>query len=188
LSLTGSIERRFFDDRMSAAADMTSWLQPRGGAFHAAGARVLTQSPMQDRGWAYVAGLGVEHVSDNAPLGLWPGAGDGQARRPLLRAHPLIDGGIVDATSDAAFGRTLAYANAEMQRWLSRQRVVRFGFAGFADAALAGGRATNGAASGRVDVGAGLRIRLPAGDRILRLDAAHGLSDGANALTVGWGW
>src|SRR5205085_9135409 len=114
--------------------------------------------------------------------------GDGQARRPLLRAHPLIAGGVVDATVDSAFGRTVAYANAEMQRWLNAQRLTRFGVAVFADGALAGRRASGGPASGRVDLGAGLRIKLLAGDRVLRLDAAHGLSDGANALTVGWLW
>jgi hypothetical protein len=36
------------------------------------------------------------------------------------------------------------------------------------------------------DVGAGLRIRVPGWGRVLRLDVAHGLTDGANAFTVGF--
>jgi hypothetical protein len=37
-----------------------------------------------------------------------------------------------------------------------------------------------------VDVGGGLRIKLPMRDRILRVDVARGLSDGAKAITIGW--
>ena len=77
-------------------------------------------------------------------------------------------------------------ASTEAQRWLDRPSLVRVGLAGFVDIA----RATRGAAtvSGamHVDVGGGLRIRIPGTEGVLRIDAAHGVRDGANALTVGW--
>jgi hypothetical protein len=37
-----------------------------------------------------------------------------------------------------------------------------------------------------VDAGAGVRFRLPSRGETLRIDYAHGLRDGANAVSVGW--
>jgi hypothetical protein len=42
------------------------------------------------------------------------GAKTGHARDVLLRAHPLLDGGVV---RDAAFNPPLVFATAEAQRW-----------------------------------------------------------------------
>ena len=186
-SIGGSLERRLLDDRLSLAADATLWL-PTGGeaAFHALGARLAAQSPMRSRNWVYTGRLGAERVSDRAPLGLWPGAGDGHARTPLLRGHPLLEDGIIDATAQAAFGRTLSYANAEVQRWLNKPALIRVGIAAFGDAAVASRRWSDQRRSSNVDIGGGIRLKVPAGDRILRIDVAHGLRDGANALTIGW--
>jgi hypothetical protein len=36
------------------------------------------------------------------------------------------------------------------------------------------------------DIGAGLRVKLPGASGALRVDVAHGLRDGADALTLGW--
>jgi hypothetical protein len=125
-------------------------------------------------------------VSDDAPLDLWPGAGEGYARRPLLRAHPLLAGGTVDGGGASAFGRTLVYANAETERWLRRPGLVRIGAALFADAATAMRRQSGIGSVRHVDAGGGLRVRIPGAAGMLRVDVAHGLDDGANALTVGW--
>jgi hypothetical protein len=38
----------------------------------------------------------------------------------------------------------------------------------------------------QIDLGGGLRIKIPGAEGVLRVDAAHGMRDGANALTVGW--
>jgi outer membrane translocation and assembly module TamA len=88
--------------------------------------------------------------------------------------------------SRSVFGRTLTYANVEAQRWFDRPLLPRLGLAGFVDAA----RATRGVATSssaiHVDVGGGLRIRIPGAEGVLRVDVAHGVRDGANALTVGW--
>jgi hypothetical protein len=188
VSFGGSLERRFAGDKVSLITDATTWLPVAGGyaPFHAIALGVLAQSPMRNRNWAYTAGVGAERVSDAAPLGLWPGAGEGRARKALLRAHPLLDGGIVDATTAAMFGRTLAHANAEVQRWLPQAGAIRIGVAGFADGAAAARRGSGASAIARVDAGGGLRIKLPVTDRILRIDVAHGLADRANAVTIGW--
>jgi hypothetical protein len=37
-----------------------------------------------------------------------------------------------------------------------------------------------------VDLGAGVRIRVPGWQSTLRVDVAHGLRDGRHALTFGW--
>jgi hypothetical protein len=128
----------------------------------------------------------VQRVSDNAPIGLWPGAGDGQARAPLLRAHPLLDDGIIDMTGRSAFGRTIESATLEGQRWFEGPALVRLGVAAFADMAMAKRAASTRGAASNVDVGAGVRVRLPGSERVIRVDLAHGLSDHANALTIGW--
>ena len=64
---------------------------------------------------------GVDAVSAAAPLALWPGAGEGHARRALLRAHPLLVDGVI---SGAMFGERLAYANAEAQHWFEKPLLV----------------------------------------------------------------
>jgi len=88
-SIGGSIERRFWRDRLALAADGSRWMSiGAGSGFGAAGVQALARSSNETRGWIYSGMAGAERVSDNAPLGLWPGAGDGRARPPLARAHP----------------------------------------------------------------------------------------------------
>ena len=131
--------------------------------------------------------VGFERVSDAAPFALWPGAGEGQVRAPLLRAHPLLSDGVVDLTavvrvrphagvrergscSDGWSGRR-SCGSASPHSPTSRARRVR---------------TTAGGTPVQVDVGAGLRIKIPGTPGVLRADVAHGLRDGANALTFGW--
>jgi peptidase C39-like protein len=181
-----AVERRWLGDRLSASAGATKWISAsEAPGFAALSARAAARSPDAARRWTYSAAVGAERTSDAAPRSLWAGAGEGRARAPLLRAHPLLVGGAIAASGEAVFGRTLSYASAEMGRWIESDRLVGVGFAGFVDVARAARRAVEGDAM-QADVGAGLRLRLPGLDRALRLDVAHGLRDGANALTVGW--
>jgi Peptidase C39 family len=186
-SIGGAIEHVAFNDRLSLSIDTTQWAPMTGGsAFHAVGARAIARSSADTRGWVTRATIGVERVSDAAPFTLWPGAGEGQVRAPLLRAHPLLSDGVVDLTGSSAFGRTLAFGSAEVQRWIERPSLVRIGVAGFADVARASRQATAGSTPVQVDLGAGLRIKIPGTPGVLRADVAHGIRDGANALTFGW--
>ena len=125
-------------------------------------------------------------MSDNAPLGLWPGAGDGRARPPLARAHPLLDDGVISTAGLSIFGRTLAYGSVEARRWLERPALIRIAPAGFVDIARASRRGAGGVEAAQVDVGAGVRIKVPGAAGVLRVDVARGLRDGATAVTLGW--
>jgi outer membrane translocation and assembly module TamA len=92
----------------------------------------------------------------------------------------------VDLTPASAFGRTVAFGSAEAQRWLERPTIARLGIAAFTDVARASRQAADGRSPVQVDVGAGLRIKIPGTPGVLRADIAHGLRDGVNALTFGW--
>jgi hypothetical protein len=189
-SVGGSLERRWLDDRLSLGGDVTAWVPVDGGrGFNAVAIRATARSSPDVRGWIYEGTGGAERVSDAAPLALWPGAGEGRARSPLLRAHPLLDAGIVDVGPGSAFGRTLMFGTAEAQRWFERARIVRVGVAAFVDVASSTRQAAGDAGARFVDVGAGLRFRVPGTSRILRVDVARGMNDGPDrptALTVGW--
>jgi hypothetical protein len=146
------------------------------------------QSTRSAHVWRYRAAAGAEQVSDAAPLTLWSGAGEGVARGPLLRAHPLLDNGIVDTSAASVFGRSVQYGNVELQRWFERPAIVKIGLALFADLARATRTVIPGQNVGQTDLGAGLRVRLPGAEHVLRIDLARGLRDGASALTVGWSY
>ena len=186
-SIGASLEHASFADRLSVSVDATQWAPIDGsGGFHSVAARALARTSTDARGWVARGAAGFERVGDSAPLGLWPGAGEGQARAPLLRAHPLLNDGVIDLEARSVFGRTLAFGSAEVQRWFERPAIVSVGWAGFVDVARASRQATAGTAAAQVDLGTGLRIRIPGTRGVLRADVAHGLRDGADALTIGW--
>jgi hypothetical protein len=187
VSLGGTLEQRAFQDRVSLVVNATQWLPITGEpAFHAAGAQAIFRSSGVPSTWVLRAAAGIEQVGDAAPLALWPGAGAGHARSGLLRAHPLLDDGVIDARRSSAFGRTLTSAKVEVQRWLDRPLLPRMGVAGFADVAHARRGATADQPMFQIDVGAGLRVKVPGWDSVLRVDVAHGTRDGRNAITFGW--
>jgi hypothetical protein len=134
----------------------------------------------------YHAAAGAARVSSAAPLALWVGAGDGHARAPLLRAHPLLHDGVIELAGGSAFGRTLVDATIEARRWLDRPALLRVAVAGFVDIARASRRGGSGGEAAQADVGGGLRLKVPGLSGVLRVDVAHGLRDGATALTAGW--
>ena len=186
-SFGGALERVGFEDRLSVSIDATQWAPLTGGAsFGAIGVRAVARSSTNTRGWVTRGAMGVERVSDAAPFSVWPGAGEGQVRAPLLRAHPLLSDGVVDLTPASAFGRTLTFGSVEVQRWLPRPSLVRLGIAAFVDAARATRQASDDGTRLQIDPGVGLRIKIPGTPGVLRADVAHGVRDGRNALTFGW--
>jgi hypothetical protein len=183
----GAIERRWFGDRASIDVHANDWIAVGGSqGFQSVGWRLHVRSSPEPRGWVALATAGADRVTSAAPLGLWPGAGDGQTRAPLLRAHPLSEDGIIVLGSSAAFGRSLTYGSAEAQRWFDRPWLAHFGIGGFVDVARAARREAGDRSPVHVDIGTGLRLRIPGLAGALRIDGAHGLRDGANALTLGW--
>lgn len=185
-SLGGSIERRWLADRIATTADATFWIPTTAGAaFSAFGTTARVQSSNDVRPWVGEAAIGVQRVSDAAPMTLWPGAGDGNARAPLLRAHPLLEDGVIDATG-RVFGRTVTHGTGEIRRWLAAAGPARVGIAAFVDLARSSRQAMPGPGIWQADIGAGLRVRVPGWSRTLRVDAAYGLRDGASAIGIGW--
>jgi Papain-like cysteine protease AvrRpt2 len=134
-------------------------------------------------GIVWLAASGYRAASDAAPASVWPGADNGHARDVLLRAHPLLEDGII---TGGVFGRSLAFGSVEAQRWRSTGKwLLRIAPAVFVDVA----RATRGLAGSdartQVDAGAGVRVSL-FGMGILRVDVGHGVRDGRTALSIGW--
>jgi hypothetical protein len=158
MSIGASLGQRLLDDRIDVAGSAHTWV-PFGndGHFSSAAVRASFRSSLDTRGVVHVAKAGAHASSSRAPLALWPGAGEGHARTPLLRGHPLLQDGIVRGP---VFGRRIVFANVETQRWFSRPSLLRLGLAAFADMARASGRLANAAGeSGHVDAGVGERKR-----------------------------
>jgi hypothetical protein len=129
------------------------------------------------------ARTGLELATAASPLALWRGAGTGHARDALLRAHPLLDDGVVRG---GRIGRYLAHGGLEVTRWLWEGGLAATGVALFVDGAklwrpLDGG----GEEDLMIDAGAGVRFTLP-GQGGLKADLAVGLRDGATAMSVAW--
>ena len=180
-TLSGRVEFWPIADRLSFDASATAWTRASG--FGAASAAVHWRSHTGTSGIVWLAGSGYQLATTTAPAFVWPGADTGHARDVLLRAHPLLEDGVIVGS---VFGRRLAFANAELQRWQSVGKwPIKIASAAFVDTA----RATQGfggaSAPTQIDAGAGVRLSL-LGLGVLRVDVAHGLRDGRNALSIGF--
>jgi hypothetical protein len=130
-----------------------------------------------------LARVGFEGIEAGTPMMLWPGAGTGHLREPLLRAHPLLDDG---AIGGGVYGRTLVHGGLEWRGWRQLLRwPVRYAPAVFVDTARAFHQAAGFDARWHVDVGAGVRLNVP-GAGVVRMDLARGLRDGRTTVSVGW--
>ena len=183
-SVRAALQRRLLSDRLAfeASGEFFSPISD-GPRFSSTSVSGAFRTSRRDAGLVHRVHAGFDLASTHAPLALWPGAGDGMARPHLLRAHPLL---VDDIISGPAFGRRLFYATAESTRWLAVPRLVRLGLAAFADAATASHRLDAGGTLMHVDVGAGVRLRLPgAGSGMVRADYAVGVRDGQQRVSVG---
>lgn len=181
-AISGRLEFRPFTDRLSLEGGTTIW-RGRDVSFAGADAAARWRSTTALTGIVWRAGAGYRATTADAPASIWPGADSGTVRDVLLRAHPLLDDGVIRG---GVFGRRLAFGSLEAQRWfVSRTRPIRIAPAAFVDTA----RAFRGLSAStdrlQVDAGAGIRLSLP-GVGVLRLDLAHGLRDGRNALSIAW--
>lgn len=166
-------------DRLRATARADVWYRAGSGAVTGGAVGLGWRSAAAAPGPQFAARAGVAAVGESAPKWMWPGAGLGIARPWLLRAHPLLDGGVI---SGPAFDTALAHAGVEQRWWFPRLSLVRPGVAFFTDAARPFG--ARGAHRTLVDIGAGLRLALPAGAGHLCLDLAHSITDGDNAVSL----
>jgi hypothetical protein len=183
LSFEGAVEALPAGDRLALTARIAHWTSLDRGRPFVAGDLLALWSPNQVDEGGWFGRAGVSRASSGSPLAHWPGAGTGRGREPLLRAHPLLDDGVV---TGRAFGRTLAHAGVERRSWAWTTKSLRLGWALFVD----GAKPWDGMRSEGVpfQVDGGLAVRLAGlGTRgEVRVTAAHGFKDGSSAVTVGW--
>jgi hypothetical protein len=184
LSLRVAVEEHWAGDRLAARAEGNVWRLGPGTGFST---RDLSLTWRSDRDPSAASWSGLGGLADagaQSPRALWMGAGTGQGRPLLLRAHPLLDQDIV---ASPMFGRRVVFQTVEYQHPLKRTLAGTIGMAAFVDAARAsGGLDDTAPPAWNVDAGVGLRLRLLQGGGVARLDAARGLRDGRMALSVGW--
>jgi hypothetical protein len=178
-SLAGGVRFVSGGDRLDARAQMRAWLGG-GHGFQRGDLRVRARSSSRMSRIVLVIDAGTAAVSATAPPDLWPAGDTGRARSLLLRAHPLL--GRDDRFRTERLGRLITHASAEAQRWWS-PGPVRAGVAAFVDTGTTARRLL-GSPVTDVDVGLGLRGAYPGRAGALRLDVAHGLRDGGNAVSV----
>ncbi len=179
-SLTAGVGRSFDSGRGVAALDGTVVV----GAFRTAllAAKGEWQSAAERIGPVWHLRAGLASAGSQAPLALWPGAGVGQGRDVLLRAHPLLHDGIIRGV----FGRRLSHGGVEWRYWRgSIFRTLRVAPAGFVDIARAGQVPAFGDDRTHMDAGVGVRMAVP-GAGVMRIDVARGLRDGETSLSIGW--
>jgi len=185
LSLDGGLDLRRAGDRVSMGVELAAWIPIGAGSRLArSSVRAGWRSTREPAKGAWLVSGNVTATSAGAPFDLWPGAGTGHARAPLLRAHPLLDEGVI--TGDV-FGRWLSHGTVEYQHPLFAASAGAIRAAVFADTARAWQRIGGQDSSPlHTDVGAGLRIVLPGAGGTMRVDLARGLRDGRVVLSGGW--
>ena len=185
LSAEGAVDLRLADDRVSIGVDAGAWTPVGSGRRFATGrvSSAWRSTVRRDQpSWSVAAGFTTASV--HAPFDLWPGAGEGHARAPLLRAHPLLTDGVV---SGEAFGRQLMHGTIEYQHPLFTSAAGTLQLTLFADTARAWHRLRDDDRSPiHADLGAGLRVAIPGKGGALRLDVARGMRDNRMAWSAGW--
>lgn len=183
-SAAGRVETRWARNRLLVGAEAATWVSVEPAApFEQTALFVQWCSNGIEACDAWHAEVGMSHATSQAPLALWSGAGTGNGRDPFLRAHPLLNAGVVESR---VFGRTLAHVTIERQEWPWTIGPLRLGWALFVDAAKPWDTTRPNATPWQVDGGTGVRLRSLGMSGHLRVDAARGFEDGHSALSVGW--
>jgi hypothetical protein len=184
-SVHGAVDTRWLDDHVSTIVGGGYWT-PTGDerGFATAQAQIAWRSTVQPGTPVWLARAGVIAVGESAPLAVWPIAGSGESRGPLLRGHDLHKGGVVVSE---VFGRRLGFASIEYQQPVYARKEATLAIAGFTDAGRSWRRPFSPDPSPfHVDVGTGLRISAPGSDEQLRIDIAYGLRDGLHTISAGY--
>ena len=164
-------------DRLTVGIDASNWIGEDSFGLIAASARLRSRD--DNRGRVFIVRGGGALASESTPADLWFAGDTGSVRPSLLRAHPIVDDGML--RSDR-LGRRIVHVSGEVRQWWTAKAFVHIGAAVFADAAHVEGRAEPDAADD-VDVGGGLRLAFPGLDGVFRLDVGKGLRDGGTAFS-----
>jgi hypothetical protein len=178
--LAGGLALVSAGDRVAARARVETWL---GEASFGLGEVTFAATSRTERQGTIVLGSGgIQAVTADGPLDLWPAGDTGHARPTLLRAHPVLDDGRLRVNQ---LGRVLINGSAEVQRWWPLQRVLAAGAAFFLDAARTSSR-IGGPTRHDVDVGGGVRLAVYGISGFFRIDLGKGLGDGSTALSISY--
>jgi hypothetical protein len=184
ITFAARAEGRLFHDHVAVAGRAAGWWS---GArpFYAGGLEVRARWGTDSEHRVGVRlRLGYDIASSHAPLALWPGAGTGPGRDHLLRAHPLTRDGIVEGV---AFGHGLVTGGVEVERRFATFGPCRAGLALFVDGAQVPSSDPGPGVRGTyVDVGAGVRLKLPGQRSLLRADVARTGDGGGLRVSAGW--
>jgi hypothetical protein len=184
-NVESTLDIRLAGDRLAVSASGGWWAPFAGGdRFDTGGLLVAWRSTHDATSPTWSAVTGIDAASRVAPLALWSGAGIGQGRSDLLRAHPLLQD---DVLTGPVFGRDVAYGSFEYDRPVGRTVAGGLAIAGFVDTAQAWHR-MNGLATSAlfVDAGVGVRVHALGPSGSVRIDLAHGLRGGGTTLSAGW--
>jgi hypothetical protein len=184
-AVDAALDARLARDRVSLGVESAAWMPLGSGRRFVRGGVSSAFRSTRDAGRAsWLASAGLSVASVGAPFDLWPGAGTGHARAPLLRAHPLLDDGVVDGD---VFGRWLWQGTVEYRHPLLSGGGGAILGAVFCDTARAWRPIGDGGPSPlHADVGLGVRFALPGAGGTARVDVARGLRDGRVVLSAGW--
>ena len=153
------LDIRAAGDRVALLGDIARF-GARGdtkSSFNEGGGSIVFRSSVEPRRFDLHARVGARSAGETAPLALWPGAGTGPGRAPLMRSRKLVDDGIV---TGPVFGRHLLHATIEAETLVVRLPLASLGLAAFVDWARVSDTATaSGPQSSLTAIGLGLRIR-----------------------------
>jgi hypothetical protein len=178
--LGAAVTFRSASDAAAATASVSRWAGDRG--FGAVQAAATVRSRSEREGVVLQAAGTLVRVSGSTPLDAWPAGDTGHARRALLRAHPVLDGGRLRV---ARLGRSLLGGSAEAQHWWRGPGPFRTAGAIFVDAARTADR-LGAPALHDADVGIGARFAVVGLAGSFRVDLAKGLRDGATAVSIAY--
>lgn len=177
-----ALERRLLDDHLAVRVEGTVAPSIRRGTAFGTTAVSSAWRVGLPRGFSLLARTHLQSVTSRTPMAFWPGGDTGHVRTTLLRAHPLLRDGAIDASG---LGRAMVHSTAELQRELARFPLSRVDWAIFVDAARQS-RTLTGARLAHIDTGVGLRAAMPGTSGTLRVDVARGLRDGNVVLSAAW--
>ena len=162
---------------MTIGIDASNWMGEDGFGLVAVSAR--WRSSDANRGRVFIVRGGGAAATQSTPADLWFAGDTGSVRPVPLRAHPVVDDGMLESDR---LGRRIAHISGEVRQWWAVKSIVQVGAAVFTDAAHIESRAEPGGRDD-VDVGGGLRLGLPGLDGVFRLDVGKGLRDGNTAFS-----
>jgi hypothetical protein len=164
-------------DRIILGLDGASWFGE--DRFSSVSSSVRLRSSDERRGRTFIVRGGAATATSATPADLWFAGDTGTVRPALLRAHPIVDDGMLQSER---LGRGIVHVSGETRQWWTVRSVIQIGAGVFVDAVRVERRSIEDG-RGDVDVGGGVRLGFPGLEGVFRLDLGKGLRDGSTAVS-----